>query len=125
MKKEKITFTKTFQTGISQWEKSGIEASLDENDNPIECLEQLKKEVEQFHKLSNPQLYKNGNEAIIHGFEMEEKVINRAYERVEVEMDRCNTVEELASYKDFANKNPDLMPKYMSKLKELTQKNTV
>lgn len=120
MKKEKIMFTKTFQTGISQWEKSGIEASLDENDNPIECLEQLKKEVEQFHKLSNPQLYKEGNESIINGFGQSEKIINRVYERVEALIRDCTTLEQLAVHKDYVNKNPDLMPVYSNKVKSLS-----
>jgi len=133
LKVDRAAYTKTFPVGV-YWEKILLECSLDDTDDPIKAVILLKEEVEKSHKLANPQLYKNGNEALMEGYDNsdfyirrmppngEPKVINRLYERMEVEIDKCTSLEELSAHKEFCGKHPDLMPFYMSKLKSLTDK---
>src|SRR5678809_1053564 len=94
MKIDRAAYTKTFPVGV-YWEKVHLECSLDDTDDPIKAVLLLKEEVEKAHKLANPQLYKNGNEALVEGFVPVEfdagkmwtntspKVINRKYEEME------------------------------------------
>ena len=138
MKVDRAAYTKTFPVGV-YWEKILLECSLDDTDDPIKAVLILKEEVEKAHKLANPQLYKNG-EAIVEAWDAlgdigydsyngnkftkrePPKVINRLYERMEVEIDKCTSLEELSAHKEFVSKNPDLMSAYTNKLKSLTDK---
>ncbi len=139
MKIDRILYTHTYQIGLSNWEKIGLEATIDDTDDPKKSLEILKEEVHNFHRISNPQLYKNGNEAIVDEFDSKWKyaasnqfipaefstkplVINREYERKQIEIENTKSLEELAQFKEYCGKNPDLMPIYMSKMKSLTEK---
>lgn len=138
MKIDRAAYTKTFPVGV-YWEKVLMECSLDDTDDPIKAVLILKEEVEKSHKLANPQLYKNG-EALISEwkyaasdhFTMQSgtggnptviPTINRKYEEMEGIINDCGTLEELAVHKEYCGKNPDLMPFYMSKLKELSNVN--
>ncbi len=178
MKITHIEFTKTFPVGVT-WEKVMMAADIVSGiDSPEDCLQILKGKVEAFHKQSNPHIYKNVNEAVIHSYGTSgiysnpphgnenltsnplvindddkfktvdglripqayahnrtnwsgEKppVINlqdeREYIKVEKEIEAVTSQEELAKYKEYCGKNPDLMPVYMSKMKMLTTTNGI
>lgn len=106
MKIEKIKISREVQIG-SKW--VAVEASLDENENAIEGLAELDKTIYDY-LLRSGQTYE---------YNPEPKVINRAYERMEMIISDCKTLEELAIHKDYANKHPDLMPIYMNRLKQI------
>ena len=112
----------------SKW--IGLEATIDQMEDPIAKLMQLEEIIKQYCLRSGTS-YLNGQTSsadpvlgtsAAHHSANFIPVINRAYEREEIEISRCETIEQLATHKDFATKNPDLMPYYMNKLKELTNK---
>jgi len=134
MKIDRAAYTKTFPVGV-YWEKVHLECSLDDTEDPIKAVLLLKEEVEKAHKLANPQLYKNGEGALIDSYDRDylfdsrvpfnnspskPLVINRKYEEMEVIIRECETLEDLAKHKEYCGKHPDLMPHYMNKLKELS-----
>jgi hypothetical protein len=131
MKIDRINYTHTYQIGLTQWQKIGLEASIDDTEDPKECLAKLEQEAHDFHRKSNPSLYKNGNEALVEGFIPAEfetgkfikpiPTINRKYDEMKAVIEDCGSLEELAKHKEYCGKHPDLMPFYMNKLKELTQ----
>jgi len=133
LKIDRVNYTHTYQIGLSQWQKVGMEASIDDTEDPKECLAKLEQEAHNFHRQSNPQLYKNGNEALVGNFaenngyssifpHKEPKVINRKYEEMEGIIKDCKTMEELSKWKDKCSKEDVLRNMYMDKMKELTEK---
>jgi hypothetical protein len=123
MKIDRINYTHTYQIGLTQWQKIGLEASIDDTEDPKECLSKLEQEAHDFHRKSNPSLYKNGNEALVDGFIpvdfdgggffKQPKVINRLYERLEMMIENCTTLEELEKFNDSLP--VDLRPAYNNK----------
>ncbi len=148
MKIDRTEFVGTFQTSLGTWEKCTMSTSIGEGEDPIECYLKLRETAIAAHKKANPQLYKNGNEAIVDGYNgtrMDEfiqrendfdesarkmfgipprkpLVINREYERKSIEIENVSSLEELATFKEYCGKNPDLMTAYTNKLRELTNK---
>jgi hypothetical protein len=129
MKIDRTEFVGTFQTSLNGWEKCIMGASIDDSEDPIQCYLKLREIAIAAHKLANPQLYKNGNEALVEEWTGSPFVntmpqviptINRKYEEMEGIIKDCGTLEELAKHKEYCGKHPDLMPHYMNKLKELT-----
>lgn len=114
MKLEKISYAKIFPTGVYLNERIGFEASISEREDPQLALMELRDMAEKFHKQANPHLYNGTSE--LH-FKEPEKIIKREYERMEILIDDCTTIEELARYKDKLV--PDTRPIYMNKLKQL------
>ncbi len=142
MKIDRILYTHTYQIGLSNWEKIGMEATLEEGEDHILALKVLREEVDKAHRSYNHHL-SNGKEAVVESFMeygtmMGEKakygytdvgansytkplVINREYERVEILIGDCKTKEELMKHKEYCDKHPDMMPIYATKFKELTK----
>lgn len=114
MKLEKISYAKIFPTGVYLNERIGFEASISEREDAQLALMELRNMAEKFHKEANPHLYNQTSELHI---KEPEKVIKREYERMEILIDDCKTIEELAKYKP--DLPADLMPAYMNKLKAL------
>ena len=134
MKIDRINYTHTYQIGLTQWQKVGLEASIDDTEDPKECLAKLEQEAHNFHRISNPQLYKNGNEALVDGFNsygsgvasggitsVTIPTINRKYDEMKAVIEDCGSLEELAVHKEYVGKHPDLMSYYTNKLKALTK----
>ncbi len=121
----KILYTHTYQIGLSQWQKIGLEAELNEGEDCQAALALLKVECDQFHLTSTSQI--NGNGATVEkdgGMNVTDippkpLVINREYERKQIEIENVSSLEELSKHKDYCSKHPDLMPVYMSKMKQL------
>ncbi len=139
MKITHIEFTKTFPIGMT-WEKVMMAADIDDMSDPKESLAILKREVEEFHRISNPQLYPNGKEAVVDewedkmfqpiprgnvfGYDNPPKpiVINRLYDDIRDKIKDCKTKEELIAYKNGELKNNipgDVMSDFVNRLQEL------
>ncbi len=73
----------------------------------------LNDEFQTVDGLRIPQAYAKGPEKL--------KVINREYERMEIIMGDCTSLEELSKHKDYVSKHIDLMPFYVNKMRELTK----
>jgi len=128
---DRVGYTHTYQIGLTQWQKVTIEASIDDTEDPKECLAKLEQEAHDFHRKSNPSLYKNGNESLVEVFVPAEfdagkmwtntspKVINRKYDEMKAVIEDCGSLEELAKHKEYCGKHPDLMSHYMNKLRQL------
>ncbi len=136
MKIDRTEFVGTFQTSLGTWEKCTMSTSIGEGEDPIECYLKLRETAIAAHKKANPQLYKNGNEAIVESYGGEifdsgkmwtntspTKTINREYERKQIEIENVSSLEELAQFKEYCGKHPDLMSCYTTKLASLTPKN--
>ncbi len=139
MKIDRTEFVGTFQTSLSTWEKCTMGASLDDTDDPIECYLRVRDLAISAHKAANPQLYKNGNEAIVESYGGEifdsgkmwtntspTKTINREYEGVSVNgndmasaIASCTDLKILESYKLIVKSRPELKSIYDEKYEEL------
>jgi hypothetical protein len=120
MKIEKISYQKLFPLGMYINERVGMEATLQDGDIYEDCFAELKKEVENFHRKSNPQLY-NGNEAIVSSFDgvgviQKEKpgTLSAIIEQVK----QCSEKPVLESFKLIAKKYPEIQSVYDEKMKE-------
>ncbi len=120
MKIDRILYTHTYPIGMS-WEKIGMEATIDDMESPKECLEKLKEEVHNFHRISNPQLYKNGNEAIVESFEPipEVKIVRSGTDKITNVITNCTDIKTLESFKLVVKGKPELMDAYDKKMSEL------
>ena len=115
----------------------GIEASLDDMEDIQRGLKRLEDEAQEYHKSRYPHLYPDiGRKVTEDDFKMAYNgygtgvasggltsviipTINRKYEEMEGIIKDCGTLEELAVHKEYCGKNPDLMPAYMNKLKDI------
>jgi hypothetical protein len=103
MKQGTVKFSKEFVTNIGLKEWVGIEMEFDvDNESAKDVLTTAKTIVEQWHKEANPLLYLNlGFESPSQiGPSTELPVINKAEERLGINIDNSKTVEELMRYKD-------------------------
>lgn len=57
MKAFKISYSRGYPIGPYLQEKPGIEAELEEGEDPIKALQELKAMTERFHREGNPGLY--------------------------------------------------------------------
>ena len=104
----------------------GMESSIAEGEDPTQAyLDSYNSINEAYEKIKqSSQVLNDWIPEYSHGIKYKEeppKVINRLYERMEVEIDKCTSLEELSAHKEFCGKHPDLMPFYMNKLKELSK----
>jgi hypothetical protein len=132
---DRIKVSKEF---LGEW--ISMESPVGENEDPIQCYLELKQTIMDAHDKSNTPAWRggvpvDGNWNDIAGdmpfivtnpnvkTHHKPLVINRQDEReyikVEKEIAMVTSLEELAKYKEYCGKNPDLMTAYTNKLKEL------
>jgi hypothetical protein len=115
MKPDKVTYQKVFPLSPYVNEKIGIEIQLEEYDNPEYCLDFAKEIVEGWHKKRNPHLI---DEPAI--YQSEVPTINLKDQDREILIDNATSVEELGKLRPGLPS--DLVPFFMKKMKELTDK---
>lgn len=124
MKITKITYQKAFITGPFLQERIGFEAEVIEEIQSVpDALAQLKGMAEDFHKQSNPHLYQESKtaEGVIAEFTRQSlgiPVISKESERLEIQIDNAQTLEDLSTIKEACGK-AGLVSEYMKKLNEL------
>jgi hypothetical protein len=126
MKIDRIKYGKSFQVGLSVWERIDMEASVEHSESMNTCFDELRKEIDYTHRLLNPHLYPKGNEAIILSSPYETTnvyspppVVNLEQEKIEIAIDNCTSKDELVLLQNDAIKN-NLVPQYLKKQKELS-----
>jgi hypothetical protein len=110
MKVDRITYKKVFPLSPFINEHLGVEMQVDEGDNVDEVMQAAKMLVHSWH---NPQMVD------VHAPPLE-PVINLRDEPVINTIEDANSIEELSTLKKDLPTH--LMPQYMSKLRELTEK---
>lgn len=126
MKITKITYQKAFITGPFLQEKIGFEAEVIEEIQSVpDALAQLKGMAEDFHKQSNPHLYQEGEtkiwaspEGTIRAYPATIPTISKESERLEIQIDNAQTLEDLSTIKEACGK-AGLVSEYMKKINEL------
>jgi hypothetical protein len=129
---DRIKYGRSFQVGLSIWERIDMEATIEQGDDLEKCFSELKNQVETTHKKLNPHLYPKGNEAIIESFgEIPERqqVIQieskeTAAQKVIAQINECSELKVLESFSLIVKKNPELKPAYDKKLKQLKHEST-
>ncbi len=126
-KGDTIKVSKEFPSLIgSKW--YSIERTIMERDDDIHELIALEQKLDEANKLFQLSLDKEWkyatsiNQFIPAEFSTKPLVINREYERKAIEIENVSSLEELAQFKEYCGKNPDLMSCYTSKLRDLTNK---
>jgi hypothetical protein len=137
MKVNLITYNKTFNIGPYLNEKVGIECSVDEGEDPSDVLDKAKEKIESWHMASRVAEEAKQKEMeygkVIYSdpiLGMTDKLpmsyhyppteINIQDEKKEISIENAKSIEELASLKKDLPTN--LMPNYIKKLTELTEK---
>lgn len=113
MKIEKINYQKAFVVGPYLQEKIGLEAQLDEGDDPDTCLQQLKGMV-------------NGMGTVMEAALMQQQDTVRIEPRqsgtvgaIINDMNSCKEKKVLETYRIIAKRSPELQAAYDKKMSEL------
>lgn len=117
MKIVKAIYQATIPTGQYMNERPGLEAELEEGEDPVDVIRKLKalcnKSVVPF-QIDLDALPKS---------ELNDSSLQTIYKHSAddpiIDIQRCETMEELATFKLAANSDPKLREAYMSRLKEL------
>lgn len=122
---DRIKYGRSFQVGLSIWERIDMEATIEQGDDLEKCFSELKNQVETTHKKLNPHLYPKGNEAIIESFgdvpqvqvSPKENAINSQIEAIS----GCSSLKSLEIFKKLVDRTNDerLTSAYNKKLNEL------
>jgi hypothetical protein len=94
-----IEYSKTFEVrdpfkGVSYWEKMTIGGDISETDNIQDCLQQLKDEVETFHKKSLQPL-----SLVADNTPVPEVQVDKVQKTMIEEMEACQTYNEIHSFR--------------------------
>ena len=122
MTRDKIIYSESIETfqfnGLKLWKRAEISAALSEDDNPLECLSELKKDVQSF--LQSPPEVPIGE--ALYGLLPIQQVDNPVETRIGLFIDdiqSCKDLITLETYKLLVKGKPDLQEAYDKRLKEL------
>jgi hypothetical protein len=119
----RLKYGKSFQIGLSIWERIDVEADIAPDESANSCFDELKKEVDFTHRLLNPNLYPTGKEAIISSYgELPEVQINKPKSTTEAiieQINQCTDKTVLSSFEKLAKTYPEIMDAYNKKFDEL------
>lgn len=119
MKIEKISYQKLFPLGAFINEKIGVEMQLDEGDNPLQVLNEAKKLVEKYHIDTNPQMYIDDAPQISTSLPIEEVQPLTKVASLIQQINSCEEMKVLESYKFIVKNDTALQKAYDKKLKQL------
>ncbi len=119
MKIEKISYQKLFPLGAFINEKIGVEMQLDEGDNPVQVLNEAKKLVEKYHIDTNPQMYIDDVPQISTTTTIDQVQPLTKVASLIQQINSCEEIKVLESYKLIVKTDPDLQRAYDKKLKQL------
>ena len=127
MKIEPIDYSASYESvdsyGLKRWEKIGIGATITESDDPIQCLQELKNKVEQFHRESNKTLSIVADNVPVPIVQVEkepETKLTKEEKQKKFLID-CITIDELNSFRLLVKNNPHLRDTYDLRLEQLQQ----
>ena len=117
----KVILHKLFPYAPYLNEYIGFEKEIDIGvDSPLEVIKELRVMAEQAHKERYPNLYPNGNEEVVQGFQQQPipEIDYSKKEKTEIAIDNCTTIEELNKIMNEAFQN-GLVNEFISKKKQL------
>lgn len=117
MKIDRISYQRVFAIGNYVTERIGLEASIDENDNPEVELSHLKQMVNELHSATIATLEENRGTQIRDVVEPIDKIQKTMIE----EMEACSSYPEIQSFR-FTIKDADEQAVYDRKINELSPK---
>lgn len=124
MKPDRINYQKTFNLGNYTSERIGMEAQIDDGEDPQTKLLVLKNLVEDFHENNNPK--EELHDFSIGGIQMQvpinqpiPSIDRKAVERLEILIDNASSVDELEKFKMDAY-HWGIFEVYNNKLKQLS-----
>lgn len=115
MKLDRISYQKVFPISMYCTERIGLEASLDENDNPETCLERLKVLVETLHSATIASLDEYRGTQV----KEVEKVPVNTVESMRTAISTCTEIATLKTFEKLAKSKPEFQTAYDKRLKEL------
>jgi len=115
---DRISYQKVFPISMYCTERIGLEASLDEKDNPETSLERLKVLVETLHSATIASLDE------FRGTQVKEieKVPVNPVESMITAITTCTTIEVLRTFEKLAKSKSEFMEAYMETMDKLTNK---
>jgi hypothetical protein len=114
-----VNYNRTYAIGPFLNEKIGVEATIEDGDNPIEVLKSLKELADNFNKIANPHLGESQPpEPIVLPTAQIEKPIGKSM--VEQIMS-CGSIKVLESYKLLVKNNPEWQSAYDLRFEQLKQ----
>jgi hypothetical protein len=117
-----IEYSKTFEVrdpfkGVSYWEKMTIGGDISETDNIQDCLQQLKDEVETFHKKSLQPL-----SLVADNTPVPEVQVTKTPKQSMIEaITTCTTVKALESFYKLSRSKPEFQQAYDETMIKLTK----
>jgi hypothetical protein len=115
-----IEYSKTFEVrdpfkGVSYWEKMTIGGDISETDNIQDCLQQLKDEVENFHKKSLQPISIVADNVPV----PEVEIVKTPKQSMIEAITTCTEVDTLKTFERLAKSKPEFQEAYDNRLKEL------
>lgn len=121
---DRIKYGKSYQIGLSMWERVDMEASIEAHESANSCMGNLKKEVDFAHRAMNPQLYPTGKEPLVSNFELPQVQVEKEIETTESaiikDIKTVTDMKVLDSYRFIAKKYPSIQGAINQKEKQLT-----
>jgi hypothetical protein len=121
MKIEPIDYSASYESvneyGLKRWEKIGIGATITENDDPIQCLQELKNKVEQFHRESNKTLSIVADNVPV----LEVQVVKTPKQSMIEAITTCTEVATLKTFEKLAKSKPEFQQAYDETMIKLTK----
>jgi hypothetical protein len=119
-----VSYTRSYVIGAFLQEKIGVEIELAENQDPLEAILEAKKLTDTAHEQANPHLY-NGIQPISEPTTLPTLKVEREQKPTSIEdqIKACTQLEGddgLASFKQVAQRDQELMKLYMEQLKKIT-----
>lgn len=114
MKITKVTYQKTYSIGPYLTDRVGIEADPEGDETPADVLDNLRAKADEWHKAEHPHLYQDSkpDNVSVAFFDANGRmtgvvpIINKDFERMEIEIDNCSTIDALVKWK----KDHDVLP---------------
>lgn len=122
MKVEPISVSGSYEYlnefGLKRWKKISIGATITEEDNVLECITELDKKVEEAYKKISQNLVVVADNLPIPEIQVEKVIEDNDLD----DINNCEDVETLKSFKMYTLGKPTLEAAYFIKLAQLTKK---
>lgn len=122
MKDKLITYSESYEFieyGLHRWKKIGIESDLEDGDDPIQCHITQVKKVEAMKATSIAELESMRGTHTVDIGQPQEQI--SPTETIIRDINSCNEVKVLETYRFIVKNTPELEQVYEEKLKELSK----
>lgn len=122
MKLDKIFYQRNFPIGQFLFETIGLGATIDEGDNQEQCLDELKRQVIEYHEKNMPVI--DDTQTGMYVKQISEPTAKlSAKEQIINDIGTCSEIKVLESYRLIAKSDIQVQQAYDNQLKKLTDAN--